>query len=185
MTTTTWLSYRCWATARAINGSTAPGHRPVRSVMGSGINTGQAMSPWFGSWTFNNKPTILPSAHRSRPIEILTLSTWAYSWKSWSPQKYAHLVLTDSNNRRQQLKLPLAKGEQKDIVQVALVDHQNSTRFTIKLKQPAAMHTDGSLRIKLAAKRLANKQAVANQLQLSFAQPAKFFRRYKPTSRRY
>jgi hypothetical protein len=76
-----WVSV---ATARAINGSTAPGHRPVRSVMGSGINTGQAMSPWFGSWTFNNKPTILPSAHRSRPIEILTLSTWAYSWKSWS-----------------------------------------------------------------------------------------------------
>jgi hypothetical protein len=109
-------------------------------------------------------------ANRDIDIEYLGLQL-----EIMEPQKYAHLVLTDSNNRRQQLKLPLAKGEQKDIVQVALVDHQNSTRFTIKLKQPAAMHTDGSLRIKLAAKRLANKQAVANQLQLSFAQPAKFF----------
>lgn len=132
-------------------------------------------APLLWGLDISQQPNDIAIAAQVEANRDIALEYVGLQLKIMEPKSFAHLELTDSNNRRQKLSLPLAKGEQKDIVQVALVDKKNRSRFKLTLTQPATMHTDGSLRIKLAANSISVGQTVGNNFNLSFTEAGKFY----------
>ncbi|WP_345427716.1 hypothetical protein [Halioxenophilus aromaticivorans] len=146
-----------------------------RLAQGEGYRYGNANAPlrWYLGISSQGEGIAINAevdAKRNVALEYLGLQL-----EILEPGQFSHLMLTNSSGKNQKLGLPLAKGEADGITQVTLVDKNNQSRFSLAFKQPASVHMDRSLRIKMIAQSINAQQSVTNQYTLSFPQPGKFY----------
>lgn len=90
-------------------------------------------------------------------------------------ERFSHVTITNQTNNVTKLPLPLAKSAQDGITKISLYDKKQQAVLSLAFDQPASLHTDRALRIKLIEQHIKAKQSAANQFALSFPQPGKFY----------
>lgn len=109
-------------------------------------------------------------ANRDLEIEYIGLQIEVLDLK-----RVSHFQITDQNNKRQNKPLPLDKSALDGAVKIAAIDQNQHPLFSLDFAQPASLHADRSVRIKLKEQRIAAQEKASNQFVLSFSKPGIFY----------
>lgn len=107
---------------------------------------------------------------KNRAIEYLGIEL-----EMVAPEAISYIEFTATNGKTERVKSPVPIGEKTDTKKIAVYDNNNQLKFSLDLKQPAKIHHDKTVRIKLVEDTISAQQKACNQFVLSFNKPGTFY----------